>query len=244
MYINNTSSLSLLAFALSFVSVQADFCSLGWPAVLGSASRDGDTSVTIWSETPDKDYYLIGGNSDSQDFTEQASCSKGGGCAYLANWNRITQQFDQKWVFTDLSAVADIKFEPYDSPVGDKTFALVFAKKTKAKNSYQSVITFNTWSVSTATLSEEQQTVSAATYGKEQIAELSKLSLFETSDRFHMLSNDADGSTSTDVFFILNEEGEVDSIYADTFTSSTETAVSAPTMKVKQGFGYDSNNVI
>ena len=109
---------------------------MGWPAILGAESKDGDTGVTIWSETPDEDYYLIGGNADSQDFTEQASCTKNGGCAYLANWNRLTQQFDQKWVFTELSEVADIKFESYDSAAGDNKFALVFAKKLKAKDSY------------------------------------------------------------------------------------------------------------
>lgn len=59
-----------------------------------------------------------------------------------------------------------------------------------------------------------------------------------------MVSNDKDGLSSTDMFFILNTEGEIDSIYSESFTSSSGAAVSAPSMKRKQGFGYDSNNVI
>lgn len=41
------------------------FCSLGWPVVLGPASRDGSTQITIWAQAPNKNYYLIGGSSNS-----------------------------------------------------------------------------------------------------------------------------------------------------------------------------------
>ena len=153
--VNNTAL--WLTFALvNLVEAADDFCSLGWPAVVGPASQDGETSVTIWSETPDKNAYLIGGNSNSEDFTEESVCTKSGGCAYLANWNRISQKFDQKWVFTDANQVVDIKFEPYTSIAGEKIFAIVFANKTKKdKDFYESKITFNTWSSSRATLSTD-----------------------------------------------------------------------------------------
>ena len=73
----------------------ASHCLIGWPATIGPSTKDGDTEVTAWSETPFPDTYLIGGSSESKDFTENNVCAKNGrGCAYLTNWNKVSQEFE------------------------------------------------------------------------------------------------------------------------------------------------------
>ena len=68
----------------------ASHCLIGWPAVVGPSTKDGSTEVTAWSESPFPDTYLIGGSSDSKDFTEDSVCANNGrGCAYLTNWNKV-----------------------------------------------------------------------------------------------------------------------------------------------------------
>ena len=116
-----------LLWPLNYTLAQADdsFCTLGWPAILGPASRQGKTSVTIWAQSPNDDYYFIGGTSDSVDFTEEDSCQRENGCAFMAQWNRISQEFEQKWVFSQYTDLVDIKFEPFESQAGDITFATV-----------------------------------------------------------------------------------------------------------------------
>ncbi len=106
-------SLFTLASILSSQAA-ALHCLIGWPAIVGSSTKDGNTGVQVWAETPFSDNYLIGGNSDSADFTEDATCaSNGKGCAYLANWNKVSQVYTQKWIFNKVSEVVDIKFESF-----------------------------------------------------------------------------------------------------------------------------------
>lgn len=85
-------------FALASVIASvasASHCMIGWPAIVGSSTKDGNTEVTVWSETPFPDTYLIGGHSESKDFTEDAYCADNlHGCAYLTNWNKVTQEFE------------------------------------------------------------------------------------------------------------------------------------------------------
>ena len=108
----------LFAFASTLLSQTVALpsnCLVGWPAILGSSTQDGNTDVQVWSETPFTDTYLIGGNSDSADFTENPMCATNGkGCAYLANWNKISQEFTQKWIFTKPTTIKDIKFGSLD----------------------------------------------------------------------------------------------------------------------------------
>ena len=59
------------------------------------------------------------------------------------------------------------------------------------------------------------------TFGKD-LGSLSMLSLFESSDRFHLIVNEAGSAKSTDVFFILGKASEEDdaatvitSVYTD-----------------------------
>ena len=93
--------------------------------MVGSETKDGDTEVTTWSATPFADNFLIGGTSNSADFTEKEECATNGtGCAYLTNWNKVTQEFDQKWIFTAAHDIIDIKFDP-----NNEFFALVFSQK-------------------------------------------------------------------------------------------------------------------
>ena len=128
---------------------------------MGSSTQDGDTDVQVWSETPFTDSYLIGGNSNSADFTENEVCaSNGKGCAYLANWNKITQDFTQKWIFTKPTTIKDIKFASLDNSQQDYTFAMVFEEEGKnstnvndAKTIYRNVVTFNKWDGKKADLS-------------------------------------------------------------------------------------------
>ena len=72
--------------------VSALHCLIGWPTVLGPKSKDGSTTLSVWLKTPDSDNYLIGGSSNSKEFTEKEECATNGvGCAYITNWNHITQ---------------------------------------------------------------------------------------------------------------------------------------------------------
>ena len=72
--------------------VSALHCLIGWPTVLGPKSKDGSTTLSVWLKTPDTDNYLIGGSSNSKEFTEKEECATNGvGCAYITNWNHITQ---------------------------------------------------------------------------------------------------------------------------------------------------------
>ena len=69
----------------------ASHCMIGWPAIVGSNTKDGSTEVSKWTETPFPDTYLIGGHSESKDFTEDEYCSTSQhGCAYLTNWNKVS----------------------------------------------------------------------------------------------------------------------------------------------------------
>ena len=38
----------------------------------------------------------------------------------------MTQEYEQKWVFTEQNDLVDIKFEPYESLAGGIMFTLVF----------------------------------------------------------------------------------------------------------------------
>ena len=89
------------AFIADSETVSAGHCLIGWPAVVGPTTKDGDTTVTTFAETPSTDNYMIGGLSTSLDFTEYEECVENG-CAYLATWNKVSQKFSQKWIFTDV----------------------------------------------------------------------------------------------------------------------------------------------
>ena len=73
-------------------------------------------------------------------------------------WSRISQEFEQKWVFTEASNLAGIKFEPYESLAGDISFALIFANRLAGdSDSYETMLTFNTWNLTKVTLSSARQ---------------------------------------------------------------------------------------
>ena len=89
------------------------------------------------------------------------------------------------------------------------------------------------------------------TLDRDLLGSLSKLSLFENSERFHLIVNE--GAKSQDVFFILGkqsgDDGEDDagrvitSVYTDELKTSSDpssgSTTKAPTMRLSQGFGYD-----
>ena len=124
----------LLAFMTTLVSGQ--FCSLGWPVIFGPASKDGDTEVTVWTETPNEIYYLIAGTTNSKDFSDGVE----GSSSFLVLWNKLTQEFEQKWLLGAGSQVIDLKFEPYDSVAGDINFALILKWKDGT-----STLSINRW---------------------------------------------------------------------------------------------------
>ena len=69
-------------------------CLVGWPAIVGSSTKDDTTSVSAWSETPSSNTYILGGQSFSSDFTEKLTCANNGkGCAYLATWSKTSQNY-------------------------------------------------------------------------------------------------------------------------------------------------------
>ena len=77
---------------------------MGWPVMLAPYSQDGDTELTVWTETPDSyhgDKFVLGGRSTSKDFTEQDECDKQG-CAYSVLWRKIGSRFSQHTVFTNV----------------------------------------------------------------------------------------------------------------------------------------------
>ena len=126
-------------------SSASDSCLIGWPAVLGSVAKDGNTDVMAWSETPFTDNYLIGGNSDSLAFTEHEECSTNGkGCAYITNWNKVSQEFTQKWIFTEAETLLEIVFEPYEDERDEPKFAAIFSKTFDDGTAHQ-MVTFNRW---------------------------------------------------------------------------------------------------
>ncbi len=88
-------TLTCLALIACFYVVSGTHCLSNKPALLGSKTKDGSTTVTTWAQTPYTDNYLIGGTSNSADFTEQAECATNvGGCAFLANWNSISSRYE------------------------------------------------------------------------------------------------------------------------------------------------------
>ena len=91
--IGRASSFTIASALAGFAS--ASHCMIGWPAIVGSSTKDGSTEVTVWAETPFPDTYLIGGHSVSEDFTEDSVCAENEhGCAYLTNWNKVSQEFE------------------------------------------------------------------------------------------------------------------------------------------------------
>ena len=147
---------SAAAFIADSETVSATHCLIGWPAVVGPTTKDGDTTVTSFAETPNVDYYMIGGSSNSVDFTENEDCAADG-CAYLATWNKVSQKFTQKWVFTDVHTLENIDFEPFDSSSDRPHFAVVFNRV--GDDEIHNVITFNKWAGSSAELGSIEYTI-------------------------------------------------------------------------------------
>ena len=77
--------------------------------------------MAVWTETPNENYYLIAGTTNSKDFSDGVE----GSSSFLVSWNKLTQEFEQKWLLGAGSEVIDLKFEPYESVAGDINFALV-----------------------------------------------------------------------------------------------------------------------
>jgi len=200
----------------------------------------------VWSETPFSDSYLIGGNSDSADFTEDKTCaSNGKGCAYLANWNKVSQEFTQKWIFTKASDVVDIKFESFAETQTTYTFAVIFSEEDVVDDEpvYRHVVTFNEWKGKLANLATIAYTMTTP-YDPEVIDDFQRLTVMQDG-RFHMVSNQPSKLQTTDYFFILDGE-EVTSVYSDVLNTENEAKVhlGIPTRKYAQGFGYDADHII
>ena len=155
----------------------------------------------------------------------------------MAQWNRISQDFEQKWVFSQYTDLVDIKFEPFESQAGDITFATVMIDQDDA-----ATLTLNTWNASKLSLTTDSQII-PGTVSRDAINNISKLSIFESSERFHLIVNDAGGKTSTDMFVLIgkgdDDEPKIDSIYSDVLTASTTSIAEAPTERHRQGYGYD-----
>ena len=52
--------------------VSATHCITGFPVLLGSNTKDGNTQISTWAQTPQEDHILIAGTSNSADFTERS----------------------------------------------------------------------------------------------------------------------------------------------------------------------------
>ena len=181
--IGRASSFTIASVVAGFAS--ASHCMIGWPAIVGSSTKDGNTEVTVWAETPFPDTYLIGGHSESEDFTEDSLCSENEhGCAYLTNWNKVSQEFEQKWIFTDVFNVIDIMFSPDQS-----VFAVAFMKWDQWDESYKNVLTFHEWASGgkTAQINSTAYTINEP-LDIEVYDTFGHLSLFQD-NRFHLISN-------------------------------------------------------
>ena len=225
----------------------ASHCLIGWPGIVGSSTKDGDTDITVWHETPFSDAYLIGGNSNSKDFTEKSVCSSNGtGCAYLAVWNKVSQDFTQKWIFTKVFSVQDIKFQDFEDTVQDiYTFAVVFNEVTEqnGEDMYRHIITFNQWQGATATLGTTAYTMMEP-YDPEQHDNNRHLAVMQD-NRFHFVSNLVTKYQVNDTFFEL-DGATVLSVHAqeENTTDNVDVHIGTPTHKYMQDFGYDKDHII
>ena len=66
----------LISSAIYFTSykVNAQNCQVGWPVIIAPNKQDGDTEVSVWTESPGSisfDEFVIGGRSTSARLTEQ-----------------------------------------------------------------------------------------------------------------------------------------------------------------------------
>ena len=118
--------LKLVVFASISLVAQAAHCLEGLPVMLGPQSKDGDTKVTVWAQSPFPANYLIGGWSNSIDFTESTECSTNGfGCAFMANWSTESETFTQRWIWKASSGVREIVFQPDANAEDASYFAVV-----------------------------------------------------------------------------------------------------------------------
>ena len=139
----------------------------------------------------------------------------------MANWNKITQDFTQKWIFTKPTTVKDIRFASLDNRQQDYTFALVFEEEGKNSTNvndftkiYRNVVTFNKWDGKKADLSSIAYTMMTPLDIDVQ-NDFSQLNIM-TQNRFYMINNHLGSFAVTDYFFNLNSrEGTVNSIYSD-----------------------------
>ena len=122
-------------------------CLAGWPSPIGPKTRDGDTVVSAWSETSSIDHYLVGGTSNSLALTENEACTKKkSGCAFLVTWNKLTQVYDQKWIFTEVQDIVDIVFDTKPQSDGSYDFAIIFrADNEYDLTAFHKVVTINSW---------------------------------------------------------------------------------------------------
>ena len=124
---------------LSSVAGQsAATCKIGWPAVLGPNDKDGDTTVSVWTQTESSDYYLVGGMTKSDTFAERKDtvCSTQG-CAYLTLWFKIGMKFSYRRIYSQATTVAALSHQSKSTAVvfmvinGNKAnYALTFIKWT------------------------------------------------------------------------------------------------------------------
>ena len=167
----------LLATALIMSQAIAAECLIGWPGVVGPKSRDGNTEVTVWQEATDGETYLVGGKSDSKDFTEHASCTNGG-CAFMATWNKVTQEFSQKAIFTEVQTVIAIVFEPFtDGESLAKKFAMVFSKEEEEK--HRLVVNFGLYSKTLGAIVAQSGYTISEPYDTDSYDDFGSLALFE-----------------------------------------------------------------
>ena len=199
--IGRTSSQFTVAAIVASVT-SASHCLIGWPVVVGPSTKDGSSEVTAWSATPFSDTYLIGGTSNSADFTEDSDCAENThGCAYLTNWNKVSQEFEQKWIFTAVYSVSDIVFDPTEL-----YFTVVFKQYNEDEEKYKHVLTFNDWPAyeKSATMSSKAYILNEAFDEEIYNDPFGQLHLYQE-DRFHFISNNPNELQSTDYFFIMND---------------------------------------
>ena len=149
--------------------------------------------MSSWAEAPLEEYFLIGGSSNSADFTEKPECAeKQAGCAFLVSYNTVSQSFDQKWVFTAVSNVREILFQPAASATAETVFALVFDKVSQSNpNVLNTVLTLsNKWQGRRASLSSNSVTLTEP-FDRAQIDDFSKLSFWDQ-NRLHTIVNNPD----------------------------------------------------
>ena len=191
-------------------------------------------------ETSEVGTYLVGGSSQSLDFTEQGDKCVADGCAVLTTWNKFDAAFTQRYIITEASKVLAFL------PVPDSTafFTLLSRVETAGRTKHHSFVL--TLSKSVSQVSTEAYYLRER-YDAEHFSDFSKWAIVQDG-LLHLVVTHAQFAAVTDYFFTYDKAtGVITNAYSQTVDSTDDTAtikVEQPNIRYMQAEGYDSNHII